>query len=230
MNLPLSINTVLFDLDNTLIDRDGAMKEAVRHWLKDEGTVDETAMNKALERILEKDNSGYADRDFFCEWLCDEYAGAGTRASKTPRQVLRELQELTISYLQPDAEILNTLQQLKKKYQLLIATNGSEYVQRKKIAQAKLDTTGLIDQVYISETLGHRKPDPGFYHHILETTGKNPEQCIMVGDHYMNDIEGARHCGLFTCWIDHRKSSEGKSADFRFNHTTEVTQWLKAST
>lgn len=65
MNLPLSINTVLFDLDNTLIDRDGAMKEAVRHWLKDEGTVDETAMNKALERILEKDNSGYADRDFF---------------------------------------------------------------------------------------------------------------------------------------------------------------------
>lgn len=229
MKLPEGIDTILFDLDNTLIDRDGAMKEAIAHWLKTQGTVDETTKNKELERILKNDNSGYTDRDVFCEWLCDEYGSVFTRKTKTLRQVLRDLQELTISYLQPDTEIQNILQQLKQQYKLLIATNGSEYVQRKKITQTKLYSLFLPAQVYISEMLGCQKPDTGFYHAILKTIGKSPEQCIMVGDHYVNDVEGARHCGLFTCWIDHRKLSEKKSADFMFNHITQVTQWLKAS-
>lgn len=228
MKLPSSIDTILFDLDNTLIDRDCAMKEAVRHWLKHQGTVSETAMNKELERILEKDNSGYTDRQFFCEWLSDNYGNDDTKTAKSYKEVLRDLQELTISYLQPDAGILDILQQLEQQYLLGIATNGSQYVQQKKIAKTKLDTTFLTNQIYISETLGHQKPDPGFYHKILQTIGKNPEQCLMVGDNYVNDIEGARHCGLYTCWIDHRRSSEKGPADTTFNEMTEVLQWLRA--
>ena len=29
------------------------------------------------------------------------------------------------------------------------------------------------------------KPNPGYYHHIMKTLGKNPEDCLMVG----NDLE-----------------------------------------
>jgi putative hydrolase of the HAD superfamily len=218
----------LFDLDNTLIDRDRAMKEAVRHWLEGQETVGEAKMYTALEHILEKDNSGYADRDRFCAWLCDEYANVRTKTIKTPREVLRDLQELAISYLQPDAEVLETLHQLKQQYQLAIASNGSRYIQQKKIAQAGLGDVFLSDRIYISETLGQQKPDPGFYRQILETLGKRPEQCIMVGDHEVNDIEGARHCGLHTCWINH-KGSSGKPEGLMFNHMTEARQWLRGS-
>lgn len=229
MKLPSTIQTILLDLDNTLIDRDRAMKEAVWHWLKNQGTIDDISMKTELDRILEKDDSGYTDRDLFCEWLCGNYANANTKAGKTEREVLRDLQELTISYLQPDPEILETLYHLKQQYQLVIATNGSQYIQQKKIAQTKLDSLFSTDQVYISEMLGHQKPSFGFYHQILIATGKSPEQCIMVGDNYVNDIEAARQCGLHTCWIDHRRSSEKKSADRTFNHITELRQWLRVS-
>ncbi len=227
MKLPLSIDTILFDLDNTLIDRDRAMKEALRHWLKDQGTINETAINKELERILEKDSSGYSDRQFFCEWLSDNYGNEDTKTAKSFTEVLREVQELTISYLQPDPGILDTVRQLGQQYLLGIATNGSEYIQQKKIARTKLDSTFLKNQIYISETLGHQKPDPGFYQKILQAIGKSPEQCIMVGDNYVNDIEGARLCGLHTCWIDHRRSSEKRPAGITVNHIREALQWLR---
>lgn len=225
MKLPLTIDTVLFDLDNTLIDRDCAMKQALRHWLKDRRAVDEAEMDQELERILEKDNSGYSDRSFFCEWLLSEYSIPDAKAHKG---LLRELQELTISYLQPDPEILNILQQLKQRYQLVIATNGSQYVQQKKIMQTKLDAAFLPEEIYISEMLGHEKPESGFYHKILESIGKNPEQCLMVGDNYVNDIEAARNCGLYTCWIDHKRSGKIHDADKTFANINETAQWLQA--
>ncbi len=229
MKLPSTIQTILFDLDNTLIDRDRAMKDAVRHWLKNQGTIDEEDIETELNRVLEKDNSGYTDRDLFCEWLLSGYANAATKASQTASEILRALQELTISYLQPDPDILDTLQQLEQQYQLLIATNGSQYVQQKKMAKANLDSVFSADRIFISEALGHQKPDPAFYMKILKAIGRDPAQCLMVGDNYINDVEGARHCGLYTCWIAHRKASGKKSADMTFNHITEARQWLRES-
>jgi HAD superfamily hydrolase (TIGR01549 family) len=226
MKRPSSIRTILFDLDNTLIDRDHAMKQGIRHWLKDQDTVHEAEMDQELERILEKDNSGYNDRSFFCEWLSSEYAAGDAKADKG---LLRELQELTISYLQPDPEILNAVQQLKQHYQLVIATNGSQYVQQKKITQTQLDTAFLPGHIYISEMLGHEKPEPGFYHRILESIAKDPEQCLMIGDNYLNDIEAARNCGLYTCWIDHKRSGKIHDADKTFTNISETVQWLQAS-
>ncbi len=225
MKTPLTIDTILFDLDNTLIDRDQAMKQGLRHWLKAQGRVNEAEMDQELERILEKDNSGYSDRVLFCEWLSRKYATGDAKAHK---DLLRELQELTISYLQPDPEILNILQQLKQRYQLVIATNGSRYVQQKKIMQTKLESVFLPEYIYISEMLGHEKPESGFYHKILESIRKNPEQCLMVGDNYVNDIDAARNCGLYTCWIDHKQSGKIYDAGKTFTNISETAQWLQA--
>lgn len=226
MKLPSGIQTILFDLDNTLIDRDAAMKEGIRHWLKSQNTVDENDLDSVTLDVLKKDNSGYTDRQEFCEWLLNNYANRHTKSTIAPKDLLKEIQEVMISYMEPNPELLSVLKQLKVMYRIVIATNGSEYVQQKKIHQTKLDTVFLPDQVYISEKIGYSKPERGFYKGILDELKQTPGQCIMVGDNYINDIEGARHCGMFTCWIDHKRSALKHSADIIFKSINETTQWL----
>jgi HAD superfamily hydrolase (TIGR01662 family) len=227
LKIPSTIKTIFFDLDNTLIDRDGAMKAGMEHWLKTQGTVHEANVDTELGIILEKDNSGYTDRYLFCDWLLDTYANNATKA-KTHLELFRELQELTISYLQSNPQLISVLEQLRLKYRLMIATNGSQYIQQKKIAQSKLDSLFLPEQVYISENIGYNKPQAGFYEHILKSLNTTPEECLMVGDNYANDIEGAKHCGLYTCWIDHKQTSAINTADLIFKNSIETAQWLLA--
>jgi len=228
MKLPSAIHTILFDLDNTLIDRDAAMKAGIKEWLKTEGMMGESKLDAEIFSILEKDNSGYTERSVFCEWLLHKYGNDHSKNTKNHKDILREIQELTISCLQPDFQVLSILEKMKSDYRLVIATNGSSYIQKKKIAKTKLDSLFPADQVYISENIGHSKPEGEFYEHILNALSTSPEQCLMVGDNYSNDIEAAKKCGLLTCWIDHRSTLQKNTADITFNTILEKAQWLRA--
>ena len=74
----------------------------------------------------------------------------------------------------------------------------------------------LPNEVYISERIGHSKPGKEFYEYILNSINVKPEECMMVGDNYSNDIKGAKQCGIFTCWVDHKETSVKTTADIAF--------------
>lgn len=46
-----------------------------------------------------------------------------------------------------------------------------------------------------------KKPDPRIFEMALKKLGLNPEECIYVGDHPINDIQGASKVGMETIWI-----------------------------
>jgi len=98
----------------------------------------------------------------------------------------------------PGAEdVLHRLRQGGVRLGLL--TNGAASVQREKIESSGL---GLyFDAAVVSGELGHGKPDPAIFHHLLDRLGTPPAATLMVGNSLARDIVGARRAGLATCWL-----------------------------
>ncbi|MBE3589434.1 MAG: HAD-IA family hydrolase [Firmicutes bacterium] len=61
---------------------------------------------------------------------------------------------------------------------------------------------GWFDAVVLSAEAGVQKPDARIFQRALEALGCDPEGAVMVGDDYVNDIEGAGAAGLRGILLD----------------------------
>ena len=63
---------------------------------------------------------------------------------------------------------------------------------------------GLLDYFHtltFSDEVKLAKPSSEIFMMTLRSLGTTPEQTIHVGDHVINDVVGAKRCGLKTVWI-----------------------------
>jgi len=89
---------------------------------------------------------------------------------------------------------LDTLSFLKKKYNLHIISNGFEDVQKRKIKNSGLNK--YFDNIYTSEAVGYKKPNPNIFKFILNNLNIEPCSGLMIGDSKEADIIGALNFGL----------------------------------
>jgi putative hydrolase of the HAD superfamily len=62
-----------------------------------------------------------------------------------------------------------------------------------------MDTSGLrpyCDIVVVSGDVGVHKPDPALFAYTAEKLGLKTNECVYVGDHPVNDIQGALDSGM----------------------------------
>lgn len=81
-----------------------------------------------------------------------------------------------------------------------LITNGGSREQR-----SKLEALGLqkwLDGLFISAELGCEKPSREFFSRALAGAGVAPDDCIVVGDLWPNDIEGALAAGCEAIWLN----------------------------
>lgn len=55
--------------------------------------------------------------------------------------------------------------------------------------------------IFISSEVGHPKPSPLFFQAVEEQLELTPDQLLLVGDDYVNDIVGGRRRGWQTIWL-----------------------------
>lgn len=82
---------------------------------------------------------------------------------------------------------------LKTKYRLHIVTNGFEDAQ-----QFKLRNSGIhhyFTEIITSDSAGATKPNLEIFRHAEQKTGAMPNQCLMIGDDWLNDVQGAIDAG-----------------------------------
>ena len=75
-----------------------------------------------------------------------------------------------------------------------VITNGPSMLQNH-----KMDTSGLrpyCDIVVVSGDVGVHKPDPELFRYTADKLGLNTQECVYVGDHPVNDIQGALSAGM----------------------------------
>jgi glucose-1-phosphatase len=89
--------------------------------------------------------------------------------------------------------ISDLLAQLKKKYPLYLISNTNEL--HFEHIKKKFDVLKYFSKCYPSHEVGHRKPDPRMFEHVLKDIKFKPEETVFVDD-IMDFVEGAKKVGI----------------------------------
>ncbi|MBX3012127.1 MAG: HAD family hydrolase [Caldilineaceae bacterium] len=189
------IRALLFDLDETLLDRHASIQAflAQQH-ARFHANLGHVPLATYRERFLRHDNYGYTAKEIVYQRLVEEFALA-----VEPAQLVDDF--YTNSWQPPllFTEALALLTQARRDgYALAIITNGAVRSQRPKITHGGIEA--LVDQVLISEAEGIRKPEAAIFRLAAQRLGVQPEECVMVGDNPEADIWGAYQVGMKTIW------------------------------
>ena len=188
------IKAIIFDLDNTLIDRQKAFKEMLErkfHAMFD----DEELIQKMINDILKWDNNGTVERiDVFKKWAEIYHI---TKIS--PEQLDKEWSNESGSVAFLFDDVRDTLKELKKKYKIAVLTNGNASSQRRKLNT--INIYDLLDYSLVSSEYGVRQPDKKIFEYTAKQLDLKTEECSYVGDNYKIDILGSRNAGMLPVFI-----------------------------
>jgi 2-haloacid dehalogenase len=195
---------LLFDADGTLFDYDRAESAALGQCLGQIGAEFSPASLAAYRQI----NSSL--------WQALERGETTPGALKVRRfeLLLRAIgvshspaafSEMYLEALAGCAELVEgaaeLLEELHRCYRLAIVTNGLRAVQRGRLARSRI--RDQVEELIISEEIGHAKPAPEFFAAAFARLG-NPSrrEVLMIGDNWSSDIVGAAGYGIDACWYN----------------------------
>lgn len=190
------LKAVIFDLDNTLLDRTKTFRQFASGWTERyfEHVADAA---RITERVIELDEDGYKDKRELFRELLEELPWLD-------KPELDELMDDYARYYVSHACLMDhareTIGQLRTAYRIGLITNGRTAIQYGKID--RLGIRELFDFILVSEEAGVKKPHAAIFELALERLGVSADECVYVGDHPKNDIEGAGKAGLRTIWME----------------------------
>ncbi len=215
------IDTVLFDLDGTLID-----------------TAPDMAL--ALERLCDEENQPRLDFDTVRPRVSDGSVALVKLAfgDDIDPERLDRLKQLYLQIYEanlavksrPFAEIEDLLQQLDERdIKWGVVTNKPGWL-----------TTPLLEQLGLAQSAAcivsgdctaNRKPHPEPMHRACELAGSEPQHCLYVGD-ALRDIEAGNNAGMTTLvacygYIDDNTDIRQWRADGYINSPADILQYLQ---
>ncbi len=98
----------------------------------------------------------------------------------------------------PQAE--HVLKQLKAQgYQLAVVSNGGHDTRLNTIRGLGIEA--YFDEIISSGLVGFSKPQPEIFQITAERLGVQPDCCLYIGDHPVNDVQGAKNAGMHALWM-----------------------------
>lgn len=221
----MALQAILFDLDDTLIDRQATMPKYAVRFAEDFADSLEAVTVEELERaIVETDGGGYRGRDKFHDLL----EALPWKNRPAEGALIEHWNTVFPQVVEPMAGLFTLLNQLSVSgYLLGLITNGQSERQN-----AKLDLLGIrdyFDVTLISAEVGYEKPDPLIFLLALEALGVDAEDAIYVGDHPQNDVGGAEAAGITPVWRRgcHPWPEDQTEPEHQFVTLAEFRAWLQ---
>ncbi|ENW86833.1 haloacid dehalogenase, type II [Acinetobacter pseudolwoffii] len=207
LDLHVTIQAVLFDLDNTLTHRD-LTAQAYSCYLAEyyASAFAQVEPEKIIEIVRRIDNGGYPKKELLT------HGSIGASAAYALLQELSWLNPPSIDELaqfwfsqfgrcaveMPDVK--QVLAQLKSQgYQLAIVSNGGHDTRLNTIRG--LGIADYFEEIISSGLVGFSKPQPEIFQITAQRLGVLPEHCLYIGDHPINDIQGAKNAGMHALWM-----------------------------
>ena len=195
---------LLFDADGTLLDFDRAEEEAFKQVLEKYGFPPEKRYVDEYHRInrecWEAFEEGRMERNDVLTVRFERFFAGhdreidGREAENCYRALLGNG-----AYLIDGA--LEILEELKRRYDLYIVTNGVADTQRKRLADSGL--APYFKDVFISEDAGSQKPQREFFEYCFSRIpDARPERMLIIGDSLTSDMQGGVNAGIDTCWLN----------------------------
>ncbi len=187
------IRAVLFDFDETLQDRtkafDGYAIAFLEKFLPD---LTEKQKKKYADDMVVTGNGGYVNREKWYAQLVEMWEWKNAPDVK----ILANHYDTEFgNYNVVFEHSVPLLTELKKRgYKVGVITNGPSVLQNH-----KMDNSGLrnfCDLVLVSGDVGVHKPDAEIFKIAADKLGLKTQECVYVGDHPINDIQGALSSGM----------------------------------
>ena len=228
----MTIRAVLFDLDNTLTHRDQSILAYSQHLANTYQQQLQQAEISQIQSIIRRiDNGGYPKKE-----LLTHPSIAASVAYALQQELdwnsLPDFEELTQFWFQqfglsavamPGANSL--LAELKQQgYKLAVVSNGG-HATRLTILQG-LGFSHYFDQIISSELVGMSKPNPEIFLHTSRQLDVAPQHCLFIGDHPVNDIQGATQAGMQALWLKGFHETEDHKSMNTIQNLAEIQQYL----
>lgn len=187
------IKAVLFDFDETLQDRtkafEGYIEAFLNKYLPD--ITDEQKKRYTQDMVI-TGNGGYVDRVKWYSQLIDMW---NWHNAPNPTVLANHYDTTFGDHNVIFEHAVPLLVELRKRgYKTGVITNGPSILQNH-----KMDESGLrpyCDLVLVSGDVNVHKPDKRIFELGAEKLGLKTDECIYVGDHPINDINGALSSGM----------------------------------
>lgn len=198
--MPNMVPLLLFDLDNTLVNRN----KAFQGWA--EGFLASRSLPPGdLDWFTTLDCGGYLERRVLLRAASERYG-----LTERMEVLLDDYRDTVTGLIECPASHYDALRAARADgWTLGIVSNGATGQQL-----AKIERTGLaelVDGWVISEEADCAKPDPRIFRIAafrcgVDTTKEWTADAWMIGDHPPADIAGARVAGLRSVWLNHGRA------------------------
>jgi len=222
------IKAILFDVDNTLINfwkmKTECCKAAIDAMIS---AGLKMSRDEALKLIFELfEVYGVESQRIFQQFTKKIYGKENYKLIAHGVIAYRKMRE---SYLVPYRNVIPTLIELKKKYQLAIVSDAPIMEAWMRIATMGLDP--FFDTVVTMADARKQKTYAAPFKVALKKLGILPEEAIMLGDRIARDVETAKKLGITTVYArygDENPPEKGKSgADFEISDISEMLDVVK---
>ena len=199
----------MFDLYGTVVDMQAGLTRAVAPYLKAKGWEGEPGRlvtwwrrthfeNSMIDALLDREHIPYREIGRISLSYTLERAGI----PHTQQEVRRLVAE--IERLKPFPDVVEALARLKKKYRLVILSNGDP-----DMLEAIKPHLGIdFDRVISVAEAGCFKPHAAAYRKAAEIMAARPEEILFVANHAF-DCVGAKASGMRAAFVDRRKRPFG---------------------
>ena len=191
---PLRVAGILFDLDNTLFDREAAFDTWVRRFIASHRWQGDADPDDLLAWTKERDSDGYSSKRAVYETLLQK--SAEPKADQPDSEEFYQAFFDSIALSDDVVKMLNAIS--LKSLPMGIVTNGGKW-QWEKIE--RLNVRNWTNVIVVSNTFGQNKPAAPIFAHASELLGLAPKNILFVGDNPECDIAGASRVGMQTLWI-----------------------------
>jgi putative hydrolase of the HAD superfamily len=212
----MPIRAVVFDLDQTLIDRDKTFQAFLeQQYQRLELALRHVDQASYISTVMRYDENGYVPKSEVFTSACRDLG-----LSDLPEALLADYRR----YYGFDPVLFDDVHQvlftLKQHYLLGLITNGRTIGQNAKIDNA--DIRKYFQNIKISEEEGVKKPDARIFERCLRDLRVMPQQAIFVGDHPENDIMAAKRCGMMGIWMKNPHYPQPEEVDGVVSALNEV--------
>ena len=226
-----SFKHIIFDLDHTLWDFDRNSRETLDVLFK------EYSLKKALSTSFSDFLNEYykVTNALWKQYDKKEISKAELRNLRLPlvfkafnfinQELAKEIENKYLSICPHKPHLIDgaieVLEYLKlQNTPLHLLTNGFKEIQFKKIRASKIEH--YFKSITTSECSGFSKPDKRAYFFALDQLEVQPEECLMIGDNLVSDIQGSLAIGMKNIFFNPDRIAHNESPTFEISSLREI--------
>lgn len=196
------VKRLIFDVDDTLI------KWEDKYWNTLEEVFQELNIEydkDLLDKVIVAIGTYEQEHQYYNKQTMLEHINKVTSHNFNMNFLDTALKDFGKCVPKKDKSLINTLNYLSKRYELVVLTNWFEDAQILRLKNFEIES--YFAKVFASENF---KVKPNKESFITAMEDKLPEECIMIGDSFKKDIQGAIDAGMKAIYVNPKLPKEEK--------------------